>query len=240
MSNLKPDQIAHLKKLLLQEKEELQASLDSREPESLRDSLGELSTSDNHPADSGTELFERSRDLALDDTESERLAEIEAALARIEEGTYGICEASGEPIPYERLEALPWTRFTVEHSDQQEVSDSRPVEEEVMVPGRGVVSPNSLTEDSQRDDDDAWRTVEEYGNSDSPAMADNPDRFRYTDKSGREADGDGYVEPLETFTVTDIDGGNRRALRGPGMRDYVRKGEGDESLQEPPSKEPPR
>ena len=73
---------------------------DSQLGHSLRMSTGELSSVDNHPADVGTETFERSRDLAINATLSEEYSEIEAALKRIEDGTYGVCLISHENIPF--------------------------------------------------------------------------------------------------------------------------------------------
>ncbi|HVM66804.1 MAG TPA: TraR/DksA C4-type zinc finger protein [Acidimicrobiales bacterium] len=68
-----------------------------------------------HPGDIGTELFERERDLGeLEDVERQ-LREVEDALRRLDEGTYGVCEVCGRPIPDERLEANPTARFDVEH-----------------------------------------------------------------------------------------------------------------------------
>jgi RNA polymerase-binding transcription factor DksA len=74
----------------------------------------ELSNYDQHPADSATDTFEREKDLGiLDDLEAE-LAEIEAAIERIEDGTYGIDEVTGAPIDEDRLEALPIARTNVD------------------------------------------------------------------------------------------------------------------------------
>jgi RNA polymerase-binding transcription factor DksA len=53
------------------------------------------------------------------------LVEIDAALERIREGTYGMCELTGKTIPDERLRALPWTRFTREAAEQLEKSRRR-------------------------------------------------------------------------------------------------------------------
>jgi RNA polymerase-binding transcription factor DksA len=64
----------------------------------------------------GTNLaVERDRDLALSAQALAAIEEIDAALARIDEGTYGICVASGQPIPKERLEAIPWASVRVEY-----------------------------------------------------------------------------------------------------------------------------
>ncbi len=74
----------------------------------------ELSNYDQHPADSATDTFEREKDLGiLDDLEAE-LAEIEAAIERIENGTYGIDEVTGAPIDEARLEAIPVARTNVD------------------------------------------------------------------------------------------------------------------------------
>ncbi|MEI6351371.1 MAG: TraR/DksA C4-type zinc finger protein [Verrucomicrobiota bacterium] len=66
------------------------------------------------PADVAEADFERDFDLGKVSADQELLNEIDAALDRIELGTYGICEQTGKPIPKDRLEAVPWTRFTVE------------------------------------------------------------------------------------------------------------------------------
>lgn len=74
----------------------------------------ELSNYDQHPADSATDTFEREKDLGiLDDLEAE-LAEIEAAIERIENGTYGVDEVTGKPIDPERLDAVPIARTNVD------------------------------------------------------------------------------------------------------------------------------
>jgi RNA polymerase-binding transcription factor DksA len=67
-----------------------------------------------HMADSGTDNFDRDFALSLLSSDQDALYEIEEALKRIERGTYGVCELTGEAIPPARLEAIPWTRFTVE------------------------------------------------------------------------------------------------------------------------------
>jgi DnaK suppressor protein len=74
---------------------------------------GDLTHYDQHPADQGSELFEREKDLAILERLEVDLAEIEAALQRLDEGTYGVDEVTGEPIDPERLEALPAARTNV-------------------------------------------------------------------------------------------------------------------------------
>jgi RNA polymerase-binding transcription factor DksA len=73
-----------------------------------------------HMADAGTDSFDRDLVLGLVSFEQEGLYEIDAALKRIEDGTYGICELTGKTIPWERLEAVPWTRFSVQAENQIE------------------------------------------------------------------------------------------------------------------------
>lgn len=70
---------------------------------------------DEESGEGDTIAVERERDLALSAQARENVAEIDAALARIANGTYGICEVSGQPIPHERLEAIPHTRVRVEY-----------------------------------------------------------------------------------------------------------------------------
>jgi RNA polymerase-binding transcription factor DksA len=73
-----------------------------------------------HMADSGTDNFDRDFALSLLSADQDAIYEIEEALKRIEKNTYGICELTGKPIPHARLEAIPWTRFTVQAQAQLE------------------------------------------------------------------------------------------------------------------------
>ncbi len=74
----------------------------------------ELSSYDQHPADSASDTLESELDLSLLDQLEHELAEVEAALARVDHGTYGIDEVTGTPIDPERLEALPTARTNVD------------------------------------------------------------------------------------------------------------------------------
>lgn len=78
---------------------------------SAKDASGDLSSYSFHMADQGTDNFDREFAASLLNSEHDVLYEIEEALRRIEQGTYGICEQSGEPIERERLRALPFVRF---------------------------------------------------------------------------------------------------------------------------------
>jgi len=67
-----------------------------------------------HQADAGSDAYDKDFALSLLSQEQDALYEIEEALKRIDNGTYGVCEMSGKPIPHPRLEALPFARFTVQ------------------------------------------------------------------------------------------------------------------------------
>ena len=88
--------------------------------EDARPGCGDASAVATHPGDAGTDACDRDLALCLLYQEQNTLLEIDEALQRIEEGTYGVCEMSGKPIPMPRLEAIPFARFTVECQAQLE------------------------------------------------------------------------------------------------------------------------
>lgn len=85
-----------------------------------QESAQELAGYSLHMADSGTDNFDRDFALSLLSSDQDAIYEIEEALKRIEKKTYGVCELTGKTIPKARLEAIPWTRFTVEAQAQLE------------------------------------------------------------------------------------------------------------------------
>jgi RNA polymerase-binding transcription factor DksA len=84
------------------------------------DAVQELATYDQHLADQGTETFERERDISVLQRVEEQLVEVDAALARLDAGTYGLCEICGKPIGDERLEAMPAARYCLEDQARAE------------------------------------------------------------------------------------------------------------------------
>ena len=99
------------------EREKLQGMVADLRSESRQEDAGqdgELSSYDQHPADEGSETFEREKDLAILESLETELAEVEAALRRLDEGTYGIDEVTGERIDPARLEARPEARTNVD------------------------------------------------------------------------------------------------------------------------------
>jgi RNA polymerase-binding transcription factor DksA len=88
--------------------------------ESEGEAVSELSSIDQHQADLGTETFEREKDFSILEQVDAELADVEHALHRLDDGTYGTCEVDGKPIPEARLEALPAARFCLEHQSEAE------------------------------------------------------------------------------------------------------------------------
>src|SRR5215211_8626884 len=95
-------------------------NLQREQEETTSDTGGELSNVDQHPGDSGTETFEMEKNVSLLEQVDDQLLEVEAAVQRLERGTYGTCQVCGRPIGDERLEAMPATRFCVEDQAKAE------------------------------------------------------------------------------------------------------------------------
>jgi RNA polymerase-binding transcription factor DksA len=95
---------------------------------SSKDDSGDLSGYGQHMADAGTDTFDRDFALSLVSNEQEALAEIEAAIKRVHNGTYGVCESTQKPISKERLMAVPFTRYSTEAKKEVERHSHRSVE----------------------------------------------------------------------------------------------------------------
>jgi DnaK suppressor protein len=116
---------AHFRELLLEKREAVVEALDylhKEHPGSLEDETGELvsSSADQHLADTATETVDREIDYTLEASDGRLLADIDAALGRIEKGTYGTCVNCGAQIPPERLEAMPWATLCIECKRKEE------------------------------------------------------------------------------------------------------------------------
>lgn len=107
-------QLDHFRQMLLRKRAELLGDIHHMEEEALRSQSGALSNTPQHIAEQGSETYEQSLQLDLAAVDRKLLKEIDDAVARIDAGTYGICEFSGKPIKTDRLEELPWARFTIE------------------------------------------------------------------------------------------------------------------------------
>jgi DnaK suppressor protein len=112
--------IERFKQMLLEKRMEILVNVNEMEDEALKksrlDAAGDLSSMPIHMADIGTDNYEQEFTLGLMDSERKLLKEIDDALQRIEQGTYGICESTGKQIPKARLEAQPWARYCVEYA----------------------------------------------------------------------------------------------------------------------------
>ncbi|MDY7223082.1 yteA family sporulation protein [Halalkalibacterium halodurans] len=161
----------------------------------LSGSTGELSQYDNHPADTATDLYEREKDIALYEQMSREYEEIKQALDRMENGTYGICERTGEQIPYERLEANPTARTTVAYGNGQ-LPANRPVEEDVLE-SFDRYNFDESDDETEFDAEDAYQAVGRFNELDmvfEDASLDEEDELI------------GYVEEMEGFVSTGIEG----------------------------------
>jgi RNA polymerase-binding protein DksA len=108
---------------LLDERRRVQAALQNLHDENsgtLSEDAGEETAYDNHLADTATETYDRELDYTLEENSEHLLAEIDAALKRIEDGTYGICTNCDGQIPEERLEALPRATLCIDCQRHQE------------------------------------------------------------------------------------------------------------------------
>jgi DnaK suppressor protein len=110
---------ARARELLQRERERIERALAELEGPPQDE---ELSHVDQHLADAGSELFETEREAGLAAQLREELAAVERAEKRLEEGTYGRSVESGEPIPDERLERMPWAERTVEEQGRYDRS----------------------------------------------------------------------------------------------------------------------
>lgn len=236
MNHLTADQIGKIRQQLLLEKKDLTKHLESDNrfglASSLGENTGELSSYDNHPGDLATELYEREKDVALLESAEHQLDQIQIALERIEKGKYGLCFYCHEPIPYERLEAIPTTMYCINHVPDPNVSARRPVEEQVLAPPFDRTSLDERDDQNQFDGEDAWQIVESWGNSNTPAMAEDREVTSYDDMYVEADENDGYVETFESFLATDMFGSHVSVVRNKAYKEYIQGGEG-EALLEP-------
>lgn len=199
-------QKAELKKMLIEQKDSLKEMIDDDDlldKGSLRDSVDELSTIDNHPADLATELFEREKDMALKAHNDDELAKVDAALEAMENGTYGVCITCGTEIPYERLEALPYTLFCIEHTDAKGVPADRPVEEQVILPPVDNSFSGRDDQDDIHDYEDTFQIVAQYGTSETPSDLEGDfDDYNELYDDPEEV---GMDEEIESMPISEID-----------------------------------
>lgn len=107
------------RKRILEEKARVEMERENiRGDQGIGDAVGDLANLDNnHPADQGTETYEKEKDMALISMLDTQLTQIRDAVARIDAGTYGTCERCGKPIPEARLNTVPFATLCVEDQE---------------------------------------------------------------------------------------------------------------------------
>lgn len=200
--------LAHFREKLLEERSQYQDQMEMIRETGLGDlshgdQLQEDSTVDNHPADLGSEMFEREKDLGLRSNAVRRLRDIDIAMERMESGQYGLCMECGRPIPEERLEVFPSALTCIECQTAREAGPDRfhrPVEEQVLNPPWGR-SFRDGTGDPGYDGEDAWQEVASYGTSETPS--DVPGAVKYTDLYNSDEDVYTVVDPMDALVDED-------------------------------------
>jgi len=187
----------------------------------MRESLSELSTYDNHPADIGDELFERSKDLALRDNAHITLENVENALERIKDGTFGKCGTCGKEIDEARLEALPWANECMHCKKQTETIDPtpRPLEEDLLSPpfARTFLD-NDDIDNVGFDGEDSWQAVARFGTSDSPQ--DIPGSYNYKALFANSNEHQGIVDNAD-FIPNDTSGSIKQGEMS--FKEFIRR-----------------
>lgn len=111
---LNAKELRYYRDLLLVKRAELVGDLSAMEAAALEARAGNISNLPIHMADIGTDTYDQDFMLGLAQSEHQRLVEIDDALRRISNKTYGICQMTGKPIPKARLNAKPWAKYTIE------------------------------------------------------------------------------------------------------------------------------
>ncbi len=185
--------LKHFEELLKEEKKKKENSLEDERTGlgiSIKDLTGELSSYDNHPGDMGNETFEAEKNFSFRTRDKFLLSEIDAALNRIADGTYGSCEICHNEIGKDRLELRPYSRLCINcekkyGANVQNEEKGRPIEEQVLFPPFGrTFTDNSVEDKVHFDGEDAWESVNEYN-------------VRMSDNEFGEDESAGYVEDVE-------------------------------------------
>lgn len=171
-SPLNKKQLKEFRELLLEKRRSIigdMAGMTGGAGRSMQDSAGDLSSMPTHPADIGSDNFEHEFTLGLLESERKMLDEINEALQRIEENTYGICMGTGEAIGLPRLKARPWCKYGIEYQRLIEKGLAKPRDEE----NRFGADEADDIDDEQEDDD-----LDDFGDVDDEDAGD----FDYDDE----------------------------------------------------------
>ncbi len=119
-SPLQKKDLERFRAILVKKRAQLVGDVSQMENEALQGQSGSLSNLPQHMAEQGSDTYDQSLALDLAAADRKMIKEIDDAIKRIDQGTYGVCELSGKPIKMERLEELPWARYTIEAARELE------------------------------------------------------------------------------------------------------------------------
>ncbi|WP_070120395.1 TraR/DksA family transcriptional regulator [Bacillus marinisedimentorum] len=159
---LSKEQTEHFKNRLLDMKKETETRLEHEyyANQSITDASGDFNAGvDNHMADAGTELYEKEREITLENNDEDILRDIEEALQRIDDGTYGICVDTGEKISSERLEALPYAKRTLKAQQKYDKGIKPEPDEKVQL----------ASEEEEKYEDSPMRTIDRIKEEHDPS-----------------------------------------------------------------------
>lgn len=200
------EKMDHYKQLLLENKMQLEQTInrmkENKTAEQDKDSPTELSNYDNHPADTGTQLYDLEHNMALKIHEEHLLKDVNVALKRVEDNNYGKCAFCGRDIAVERLEAIPFTRLCLDCENSREVtpevlSKQRPNEEKVIDAPFGRKYLNKQ-EDDEHEGMDLLNDLMKYGSADSPQ--DMGGYHDYKNYYNNEVDRQGIVDDMDQMS----------------------------------------
>lgn len=184
--------------LLKLQEQALKNEKSTKQDASIKETSGELSMYDNHPADMGTALFDREKDRALHEHAQSELGKIQIALDAMENQSYGTCQVCQKDISYERLFAIPYTTLCVEHAKALDQS----LEEDTAL--NEVENPFESTQDPRaKDYENSFEEVAEFGTSDSPSDFIDSAKPTYMDDNDRKSQIDQIVEKSITDNTDD-------------------------------------
>ncbi len=199
---MEKQKLKHFRDLLMNEKKDLLNTLElmnENEPnDSMRVYFDELSSYDNHPADLGTEMFMMSQNMSLKSSQAHIVDEIDHALERIDNGSYGVCRICKKNIDEDRLEIIPYTSVCIKCSEQEIPLDKkmseRPQEEEnIQFPYGSSNNDISFEDKVGFDGEDSLQSVMKF--NDVPG-----------DPSFSTGDNQGVFDDLDHGLVEDVEG----------------------------------
>lgn len=214
-------QKSKLKRNLLEMKKQLiKTEVETDITNNAQEASGELSMYANHPGDLGTELFDREKNMAINTHVNSELEKIDNALQAINEGHYGKCTVCGIAIPFDRLEAIPYTTVCIEHTTDTKTINDRPIEEKVLKPSHA----NSFSKGQDgdiHDYQDSFKEAAQDGTSETPSdfIGDHDDYETLYDNGADK----GSTENFESFVATGIIGKDIEIIESVELEQYKEK-----------------